>query len=71
LADATTRPHGLQWIGFIVTLYFMLMAMLFFGLDRFRLPFLPWMIIEGSIVVTWLGILPESKRDSLAPMSAQ
>jgi 4-amino-4-deoxy-L-arabinose transferase-like glycosyltransferase len=52
--DASTRPHGMQWTGIIVTLYFTLMAILFFGLDRYRLPFLPWMIIESSVVLSWL-----------------
>jgi 4-amino-4-deoxy-L-arabinose transferase-like glycosyltransferase len=59
LPDATTRPHGIQWIGFVITGYFMLMTMLFFGQDRFRLPFLPWMIIESSIVIAWLANLNE------------
>jgi hypothetical protein len=62
LLDATTRPRGIQWIGLIITVYFTLVAMLFYGSDRYRLPFLPWMIIESSIVVTWLGILPENKQ---------
>jgi hypothetical protein len=59
LLDASTRPHGVQWIGLVITGYFTLMAMLFFGQDRFRLPFLPWMIIESSIVITWLANLDE------------
>ena len=58
LLDASTRPHGIQWIGLIITVYFMLMGMVFTGLDRYRLPFLPWIIIESSIVVAWLGSSP-------------
>ena len=61
LLDETTRPRGIQWIGLIITVYFVLMAMLFYGSDRYRLPFLPWMIIESSIVVAWLGNLPKNK----------
>jgi uncharacterized membrane protein len=59
LLDHSTRPHGIQWVGLIIILYFTLMAILFFGLDRFRLPFLPWMIIESSIVIAWLANLDE------------
>jgi hypothetical protein len=36
--------------------------MLFFGIDRYRLPFMPWMIIESSIVVAWLGNLLANKQ---------
>ena len=60
--DQTTRPRGIQWIGLIITAYFVLMAMLFYGSDRYRLPFLPWMIIESSIVVAWLGNLTKNKQ---------
>jgi hypothetical protein len=55
LGNATTRPHRLQWIGFMIIGYFVLIAMLFSGHDRYRLPFLPWMVIEGSILVPRLA----------------
>lgn len=53
--DPASRPHGIQWIGLIVAAYFTLIAILFIGEDRYRLPFLPWMIIESSVVVAWLS----------------
>jgi hypothetical protein len=55
LTDATTLPRGVQWTSFIIIAYFVLVAMVFFGMDRYRLPLLPWMIIESSVVVAWLG----------------
>jgi len=64
MTDLTTRPRGIQWTGLIIVGYFTLMAMLFFGLDRYRLPFMPWMIIESSIVVAWLGTLPKTNGGS-------
>lgn len=54
IVHSTRRPRAIKWIGFIITGYFTVMAMLFFGQDRFRLPFLPWMILETSVVLAGL-----------------
>jgi 4-amino-4-deoxy-L-arabinose transferase-like glycosyltransferase len=62
LLDDTTRPRGIQLMGFIIILYFTMMAILFYGLDRYRLPFLPWMIIESSIVIAWLANFDEVSK---------
>ena len=52
LLTRRTRLSGTQWAGWIVILGFTAVAVLFFGQDRFRLPILPWMMIEGA---AWLG----------------
>ena len=52
LLTRLARLSGTQWAGWIVALGFTAVAVLFFGQDRFRLPILPWMMIEGA---AWLG----------------
>ncbi len=49
LFTATNRPQGIQWVGWILVSYFTFLALIFFGTDRFRLPILPWMLIESSV----------------------
>ena len=44
-------PRGVQWIGWFVIAYFTIVSMVFFGQDRFRLPILPFMLIEGAVVL--------------------
>jgi 4-amino-4-deoxy-L-arabinose transferase-like glycosyltransferase len=45
------RPRGVQWTGWLFTLYFTFVSLVFFGNDRYRLPILPWMVIESSVVL--------------------
>jgi 4-amino-4-deoxy-L-arabinose transferase-like glycosyltransferase len=62
LFDAASRPRGIQWTGWILALYFTLLSLIFFGADRFRLPILPWMLIEVSVFVSrMVGPLAKSK----------
>jgi 4-amino-4-deoxy-L-arabinose transferase-like glycosyltransferase len=48
-ADPEQRPRHRQWVGFLVGAALASVALVTFGLDRYRLPFLPWMIIEASV----------------------
>lgn len=45
------RPAGAQWVGWIAIACFTGVSLIFFGQDRFRLPILPWMILEGCAQV--------------------
>jgi len=51
LFDARLRPQGIQWTGWLIAIYFTLLTLVFFGVDRYRLPFFPWMIIEASVML--------------------
>lgn len=46
-AGANQRPVGLQWTGFWVGGAVLVVTLATFGHDRYRLPFLPWMMIEA------------------------
>jgi 4-amino-4-deoxy-L-arabinose transferase-like glycosyltransferase len=45
------RPKGPQWCGWILVAYFTLVCLVFHGQDRYRLPLLPWFLIEAAVVV--------------------
>jgi 4-amino-4-deoxy-L-arabinose transferase-like glycosyltransferase len=51
LFTPSLRPRGAQWTGCVLTLYFTLLCLAFHGEDRYRLPILPWILIEGSVVL--------------------
>lgn len=59
LFEPRLLPQGIQWLGWLVIIYFTLLTLIFFGMDRYRLPFFPWMIIESSV----MGL--KLKNDSL------
>jgi hypothetical protein len=79
-AGPAGRPHGAQWTGYLVAGYFTCASLVFFGSDRFRLPFLPWMLIEAAVVVvgaplarveqsstwprTWRGLHTPARRST-------
>lgn len=52
------RPQGLQWTGWTVGATVVLTTLVAFGQDRFRMPFLPWMIIEASVILVRLAESP-------------
>lgn len=54
LAVREARPAGLQWTGFWVAGAVLLAALATFGQDRFRLPLLPWMVLEAGVAVRGL-----------------
>ncbi len=54
LAAGAQRPAGLQWTGFWVAGTVLLAALATFGQDRFRLPLLPWMVLEAGVAVRGL-----------------
>jgi hypothetical protein len=62
LFEARLRLQGIQWLGWLVILYFTLLTLIFFGIDRYRLPFFPWMIIEASVIL--LQIKNDSPSES-------
>jgi 4-amino-4-deoxy-L-arabinose transferase-like glycosyltransferase len=45
------RPRGVQWTGWLLAGYFTLLCLVFHGEDRYRLPILPWILIEGCVVL--------------------
>jgi hypothetical protein len=47
--DPGQRPRKRQWVGLGVGAAVVCVAVVTFGLDRYRLPFLPWMMIEASV----------------------
>ena len=51
LARIADRPIGAQWMGFWVAGTVVFAALATFGQDRFRLPLLPWMVLEVSMAV--------------------
>jgi 4-amino-4-deoxy-L-arabinose transferase-like glycosyltransferase len=55
------RPRGAQWTGWLLASYFTLLCLIFFGQDRFRLPILPWMLIESSVFLSHVARLPVNR----------
>ncbi len=51
LVNPAQRPRGAQWTGWLLAGYFTLICLLFSGSDRYRLPILPWILIEGAVVL--------------------
>jgi 4-amino-4-deoxy-L-arabinose transferase-like glycosyltransferase len=45
------RPHGAQWTGLLIAGYFTGICLIFHGEDRYRLPILPWFLIESALVL--------------------
>ena len=45
------RPRGAQWTGWLLAGYFTLLCLVFHGEDRYRLPILPWILVEGCVVL--------------------
>jgi 4-amino-4-deoxy-L-arabinose transferase-like glycosyltransferase len=60
------RPVGLRWSGWLLTAYFTAICLVFFGTDRYRLPVLPWLLIEAAVVLA--GVQPRSR--SINPLSS-
>ena len=52
ISTRATRPRGLGWTPWIFISYFTLVTLAFFGQDRFRLPILPWMVMEACVLLT-------------------
>jgi 4-amino-4-deoxy-L-arabinose transferase-like glycosyltransferase len=50
--DPAQRPKGVQWTGWILAAYFTGICLIFHGEDRYRLPILPWILLEGAVVLT-------------------
>jgi hypothetical protein len=46
------RPKGSQWAGPILCAYFTLLCIVFHGEDRYRLPILPWMLIQVAVLAS-------------------
>lgn len=61
------RPQRLQWTGWIVGATVVLTTLVTLGQDRFRMPFLPWMIIEASVVLVRLTGCPGAVNPARLP----
>jgi 4-amino-4-deoxy-L-arabinose transferase-like glycosyltransferase len=46
------HPRGVQWVGWWVAAGVTALCLLTHGQDRYRLPILPWMVLEGAV---WLA----------------
>jgi len=45
-------PRSISWVAIAVfAIYFTLVTLVFFGQDRFRVPILPWMVMEASAFI--------------------
>jgi hypothetical protein len=44
------RPRAAQWCGWLLVAYFTAVCLVFHGEDRYRLPILPWLLIEAAVV---------------------
>ena len=42
------RPRGARWSGWLLVAYFTAICLVFHGEDRYRLPIMPWFIIEAA-----------------------
>ncbi|WP_295392984.1 glycosyltransferase family 39 protein [uncultured Thiodictyon sp.] len=51
LSAPANHLQGIQWLGWVLVFYFSFLTLVFFGTDRFRLPILPWMLIESSVFI--------------------
>jgi hypothetical protein len=41
------KPAGVQWTGFWIGATVVIVSLATFGQDRYRMPFLPWMMVEA------------------------
>ena len=61
------RPRGTQWFGWLLVCYFTAICLVFHGEDRYRLPLLPWYLIEAAVV----AVLGAQRRNlSMRPLSS-
>ena len=49
------RPRGILWCSWLFIGYFTLLGLVFHGQDRYRLPILPWLLIEAAVIVARAG----------------
>jgi 4-amino-4-deoxy-L-arabinose transferase-like glycosyltransferase len=68
LLHVVNRPRGLQWTGWLFAFYFTLLCLIFLGEDRYRLPILPWMMLESSVLLSRLtGLHGENGGAEFSP----
>jgi hypothetical protein len=65
--DPQRRPRGAQWIGWVLVAYFTAICVVFHGEDRYRLPLLPWLLIEAAVVLCGA---PQPRRRSISPFNS-
>ena len=61
LVTAGQRPRGVHWTGWILAAYFTVICLVLHGEDRYRLPILPWILIERSVLLVRMAA--EAARD--------
>lgn len=57
LSSSSLRPCGAQWTGWLFVGYFTCLCLVFHGQDRYRLPILPWILIEASVVLARMAVV--------------
>jgi 4-amino-4-deoxy-L-arabinose transferase-like glycosyltransferase len=62
--DPARRPKGIQWTGWILAAYFTGICLIFHSEDRYRLPILPWILLEGAVVLTRMRRLDGKSADA-------
>lgn len=49
------RPRGILWCSWLFIVYFTMLSLVLHGEDRYRLPILPWMLIEAAVILARAG----------------
>ena len=57
-------PRGSQWTGYLVGAVGVFVTLVTFGQDRFRMPILPWMLIEAAVVLVSTSASPRLEQNS-------
>jgi 4-amino-4-deoxy-L-arabinose transferase-like glycosyltransferase len=65
--DPAARPRDGEWAGWLLVGYFTAICLVFHGEDRYRLPLLPWFLIEAAVVIAAAG---QPRRRSMSPLSS-
>jgi 4-amino-4-deoxy-L-arabinose transferase-like glycosyltransferase len=67
---ASQRPRGAQWSGWLLVAYFTAICLVFHGEDRYRLPVLPWFLIEAAVVLAGARGMTQPRNRSIRPLSS-
>ena len=59
---SNARPRGANWVGWWLVAYFTAICLVFHGEDRYRLPLLPWFLIEAAAALAFNRATGRSAR---------
>jgi hypothetical protein len=65
--DGHQHPRAAQWTGWLLVAYFTAICLVFHGEDRYRLPVLPWFLIEAAVA---LCAAAQPRSRSIKPLSS-